>query len=734
MLLKPIIYSISFFTCIYLGVFVYLKDPKSSLNKIFHLFIIIIGIRALGNFGYYISNDLNIKFFFLILITIWPLILFFQYFFIINFTENIKKYFYKVLTGIFLVISISIIIKFIISVSGQFSFQDINFFQNTIQGMINKLLFFLWPILIGIFSTFISIDYLIKQKDNKKYKQSLFIFLGIIISFISSFLLEGLLPVLFNIHFEELSLIALLVSAFLTSYAILKYELFDINSELAPENIINIIPDTLFILDPDLNIIKANKATYSLTGYNENELLNKNITIIWDNSYFEIENFAKQIKTSLIHNRKFYIITKSNEKLLISISSSPILNFQKKIIGYIFLLRNHKEFMKLMKEKEELQDQLFQSQKLDSLGQLAGGIAHDFNNFIGAIYLIAEDMLDEFGDIHPGLNDSLNHILAASNQVKDLTNKLLAFARKGKYEIKNISFHGVIEETIEILSRTFDKKINIFKRLNAKNFKVKGDFRQLQNALFNIALNARDAMINGGDLIFQTEDVHYSMIDNIAQDDVLKSDYYLKISIIDSGIGMSKEVLEKIFEPFFTKKELGEGTGLGLASVYGIIKNHNGIINITSEENKGTNFTFYLPLTDESELLFYEEESKLIKGKGNILLIDDEELVRNSCKKALNSLGYTVNVCNNGFDALKYYKSNFKKIDIILLDLVMPKLSGSECFFKLKKINPDLKVIIMTGYTKDGEATKLLDNGAIGFIHKPFTKKNLNTTIIDTLD
>lgn len=293
----------------------------------------------------------------------------------------------------------------------------------------------------------------------------------------------------------------------------------------------------------------------------------------------------------------------------------------------------------------------------------------------------------------------------------------------------------MVNEIVNILQHTIDKNIVIKLHLNAQKPITTGDPSQIQNAIMNLALNARDAMPRGGKLIFTTEivilDEEYC---KTKQYEIVVGEYIL-LSVSDSGCGMSKEIQRRMFEPFFTTKEHGKGTGMGLAAVYGTVKNHGGSISVYSEVDHGTTIKIYLPHFEENEKKedssFVKRDS--IKGSARILLVDDEQMILDFCSRLLVDIGYKVTSCKNGEEAVEYYRNNWKDIDIVILDIVMPKMNGKITYCKMKKINPDIIVLISTGYNINGEAQEILDEGANGFIHKPFNQSEISNKIAEML-
>jgi signal transduction histidine kinase len=383
---------------------------------------------------------------------------------------------------------------------------------------------------------------------------------------------------------------------------------------------------------------------------------------------------------------------------------------------------------RVITEHQQLEEQIRHSEKMTAIGQLAGGIAHDFNNQLTSVLGFAEMLENRLEDKE--LCKFASHIKNAAKRSAELTGQLLNFSRKGKNLSESVNIHKVIAEVISILEHSIDKRIKLHQILNASPATTIGDPTQLQNAILNIVLNARDAMPEGGDITFETDVSELDEIFCKANADELLLGSYLELSIKDNGCGMDTETQKHIFEPFYTKKKVGEGTGMGLASVYGTIQNHNGSIKVYSEVGHGTTFRLYLP---SSEDLSSEQEaivkSSPITGNARILLVDDEPAVRAIATEMLKELGYKVTVCTNGKEAIEHYKKSWKDIDLVLLDMVMPKLGGRDVFAAMRKINPDIRAILSSGYSISGDVQTILDEGVMAFVGKPYELAKLSGTV-----
>ena len=379
-------------------------------------------------------------------------------------------------------------------------------------------------------------------------------------------------------------------------------------------------------------------------------------------------------------------------------------------------------------ERVSLEERLRQSEKMDAIGHLAGGVAHDFNNMLAGIMGYGDLLRRKLDD--PQLRKHADSIVVASQRAADLTAKLLAFARKGKIQEAGVDLHNVIHEVLGILERTIDKRIRIRKDFAATWSVVRGDPSQLQNAILNLAINARDAMPEGGEFSISTANV--DLDDDFCQ--ILQGQAspgaHLEIHIRDTGIGMPDEVRKRIFEPFFTTKPAGKGTGMGLAAVWGTVVQHHGAILVRSIPGEGTEFTLWIPIDAEAALAetTAEIEISALEGK-RILLVDDEEFVREATAITLRELGYAVDVVKGGEEAVISVRSRPGWYDLVLLDMIMPRTGGPETFRMLRRAQPDIRVLLVSGYSLGGEAQALLDEGATGFLQKPWTSAELSRAI-----
>lgn len=381
--------------------------------------------------------------------------------------------------------------------------------------------------------------------------------------------------------------------------------------------------------------------------------------------------------------------------------------------------------------RAKLMEQLHQSQKMDAIGQLAGGVAHDFNNLLAGIMGSAQ-LIQISGNLTQEQNQYLTMILTASEHAGNLTRKLLAFSRSGSKASTSIDCLRTVKDSVEILKRTIDKNIRINFENKATKIQLVGDDTLLQNALINLGINASHAMPQGGEMDFTVENVSLDERDCAASSFAIKPGNFLRISVRDSGSGIASEILPHIFEPFFTTKADGKGTGLGLSMVYGTVQKHGGAITVYSELGVGTVFHIYLPL-GEGPAEIREFTEPLPEGSAHILLVDDEELIRITAKGLLESLGYSVTIAVNGEEGFKIMTETDTKIDLVILDMIMPVMGGRETFDRIRQLKPEIPIIIASGFAKEEHLQLLKELGISGFLQKPFRRSELALKVHEAL-
>jgi signal transduction histidine kinase len=397
-------------------------------------------------------------------------------------------------------------------------------------------------------------------------------------------------------------------------------------------------------------------------------------------------------------------------------------------------LRDVTERVTALNQKQRLEEQLQQSQKMESIGMLAGGIAHDFNNMLTAINANAHLALRNIEKGKPAALE-LKEILAAADRAGDLTSKLLTFARKDKLNTKSGSLRDIADSVVNLLERTIPKKIVIKRQYAADAPPVKVDSNQLHQAILNICTNACDSMPQGGELNVALRHQIFSA-QECAKNGLREPGHYVLLEISDTGTGMPSRIKDKIFEPFFTTKGVSKGTGLGLSVTIGIVQNHGGTIGVSSEPGRGSSFVIYLPAAQHEKIT--DDESlatpTLKTGSETILIVDDEMVVLKSISHLLQALDYKVMTASSGREGVSLFMDNMKDIDLVILDFMMPEMDGRDVYNAISKLSPDTPVVLCTGYSTDGAAGELLSRGVRGVISKPFSLLELSHTIRRVLD
>jgi len=499
-------------------------------------------------------------------------------------------------------------------------------------------------------------------------------------------------------------------------------------------------PDIIYALDEAGNFTFISNAAERLLGVDRQQLISKHYsTIIHEDDQEKAKCFFNERRTGersttgvelrLISSeegrapKSYEVRHLTIELKATGIYDKDITDSSKKFLGTYGIARD-------ISDRKRLETQLRHAQKMEAVGALAGGVAHDFNNLLMGIQGYASLMLLKTDPEHPHYKN-LNSIEQLVQNGADLTKQLLGFARDGKYDVKSTNMNEIARETIRMFGRT-KKEISIYEEYEAAIWPVEVDQGQLQQVLLNIFVNASQAMLGGGDLTLVTKNVILGTHD--AKAFGLPPARYVRTSVSDTGVGIDEETRQRIFEPFFTTKEFGHGTGLGLASAYGIIQNHQGTIDVDSQVDVGTTFHIYLPASEKiikDEKPFFEYD---LNDPQTVLLVDDEDFILKVGSQILRELGYTVLTAGSGKEALEIYTANRDKIDIVVLDMIMPDMGGGETYDSIKALKLDVKVLLSSGYSLMGEASAILNRGCQGFIQKPFTMKSFSEKLREILD
>ncbi len=422
------------------------------------------------------------------------------------------------------------------------------------------------------------------------------------------------------------------------------------------------------------------------------------------------------------------LLSRDGKELSVGDSAAPIRSRHGEMVGVVLVFNDQTAAKVAAQKLHDSEQRLRQHEKLGAIGQLAGGVAHDFNNQLTGILGFAELLSKRLSD--PSHLRSTSYIIKSALRAADLTKQLLSFARKAKYSTAKVQIHDVVHEVSALLAHSIDKRIEIRLQLHASPDSVLGDFSQLQNALLNLAINARDAMPRGGILTFTTA-IETRTGGTVDPDAPPES--HVVIGVSDTGIGMDSATQRHLFEPFYTTKAPGKGTGLGLAAVYDVVQSHAGRIDVHSEPGHGSTFTIRLPLHRSGSSAAAPACSPTPTGTAHILVVDDEEMVRTLLADTLEDHGYRASMCSDGEAAMAFLRKSESSVDLVILDMVMPGCSGAETFSRLQASYPRIRVLISSGYNLNGEAQSLLDQGARGFIQKPFRATDLVALVATTL-
>jgi len=481
-------------------------------------------------------------------------------------------------------------------------------------------------------------------------------------------------------------------------------------------------PDYIWLIDTEFKLLYCNQ--HSILPEGEKSIGKNFFSFLPENKRNEPR---QHILTALKSERRYeYSIAIQKDEREAHYHNVVVpLKSEGKVIGLIINTRD-------ITNQKQMEEQLRQSEKMRAVGQLVGGIAHDFNNMLSGITGATELLRLRNTNFNDKDREYINIIMQASERAAALVAKLLAFGRKGKTTSIVININTIIDDSLSILSRTIDKKIKINIHTHTKNSIVTGDDSALQNMFMNLLINSSHSMPLGGHIYIETENIQFDEKYCLTSPFNIKPGNFIKIKIEDTGTGISKENLQKIFEPYYTTKKRREGMGLGLAAVYGTVQDHHGAIIVESEEGTGTSFHLYLPCSTRkvTQKTLYP---KVHTGTGTILLVDDEEFIRNTSKSILKEMGYHILLANDGKEAVEIFKQNHTTIDLVIMDMLMPEMNGKEAFLKMHEIKAQCPIIIASGFMENNDLANLKKSGLSGFLAKPYRSDELSHLVKTTL-
>jgi len=496
-------------------------------------------------------------------------------------------------------------------------------------------------------------------------------------------------------------------------------------SEERFRDLAELLPETVYEADLDGRLTFVNKSGFERFGYSEADIaqgLQMRSVISPDDLPKMEDSLARMLKGEKTGLMEYTMVRKDGRTFPGLAHSAPIIRG-----GTPSGIRG---FVVDVSDKKNLEARLLQARRMESIGTLAGGIAHDFNNLLmgilGNVSLIMMGM-DETHVAYGRMKNVEEYVKRAS----DLTQQLLGFARGGKYDVRTTDLREFIGKSTDMFARTH-REIRMHTLIPDELWPAEVDRSQMEQVMLNLYMNARQAMPSGGDLYVAAENT--VLAGGSASAYELSPGKYVKITLRDTGVGMDQTTLSRIFEPFFTTREMGRGTGLGLASVYGIVKNHSGHIGVESELGVGTEFFIYLPASIESHERKGSASKDARKGSGFILLVDDEDMILDVGSAMIEGMGYRVMQARGGKAGLEMFLKHKTEIDLVILDMIMPDLPGRDVYTCMKQADPEVRVLLSSGYNMDEQAHEIMQSGCRGFIQKPFSIKDLSEKIREILE
>jgi len=484
--------------------------------------------------------------------------------------------------------------------------------------------------------------------------------------------------------------------------------------------------DAIYIRTKEGKFLDFNSSMSDLFGYSREEMLDMNVSDMYANESDQ-ERFLELIeKTGFVKNFEVKLRRKDGREIDCLVAVSALRDKEGNISGYHGIIHD-------ITERKKLEQQLMQAQKMEAVGRLAGGIAHDFNNILTAIIGYAHLLKLELNKDDPLLSYA-GEIISSSERAANLTRALLTFSRRQVMSPKPLNINDVVQGMKSLLTRLIGEDVDLSIRLTEEDLTVMADITQMEQVLMNLVTNSRDAMPRGGSVVISTQRIRLDD-DFVSMHGFGKAADFAMISVEDTGDGIDESIKDSIFDPFFSTKEVGKGTGLGLAIVYGIIKQHSGHVNVYSHVGKGTTFKIYLPLIEtKTDAQESPSLANVRGGSETILIAEDNSQVRALTKKILANAGYQVIEAVDGAEAITLFKERRDTVQLLILDAIMPKMNGGECIREIRRIDPLVRAIFMSGYTADIMQKTGIDTEDIDLILKPVSPHELLRKVREVLD
>ena len=498
-----------------------------------------------------------------------------------------------------------------------------------------------------------------------------------------------------------------------------------IESERKYRGLFNDALDMIHIVDKEGRIIDANPAELKTLGYTSLEYIGKPLIETVHPEYLALtrRQLEKVLAGEIIHKYETALVTKDGEKVDVEVAVVPQIE-EGNIVAVRAIMRDITERIKAEAEKKEMESQFRQAQKMEAIGTLAGGIAHDFNNILSAILGHCDLAKMKLAEDSEAI-DNLNQLKNAGNRAGRLIQQILAFGRMGEQERIPLSLTPLIKEALKFIRSTLPTSIEIRDYIEADPGIIEADTTQIHQIMMNLCTNAGHAMGEEGG----TLDVRLIRVEvdrqTALQHHELHDGPHVRLTVTDTGCGMDPETLEHIFDPYFTTKEVGEGTGLGLSVVHGIVNTHNGVITVESEPEKGTTFHVYFPVIEKEEKIQEEDKGPLPTGNERILFVDDEQMIVDIAKEMLGGLGYDVVTKKSSVEALELFRAEPDRFDLIITDMTMPKMTGDQLAKELMKVRPNIPIILCTGFSPKISKEQAKEIGIKAFAMKPLVRRDM---------